>query len=168
MSRILIFGNSGSGKTWLASELSSSDHEHITLDDVFWHPGGYNQKRSAEEVLSKIEIIKSLSDWVAEGVFGHLLVELIDVADMVIFLDFSWNECKKALLNRGSESSTQLDKIQAEHNFQELIEWASNYATRDSGSSHLFHKSLYKKFDREKHILFSRNDVNKFIQQQKC
>lgn len=165
MSRILIFGNSGSGKTWLASKLSKKDLKHIALDDIFWLPGGYNQKRSAIEVSQEIKIIKSSPDWIVEGVFGDLLVELIDVTDVVVFLDFCWDECQKALLSRGSESSKQLDKVKAKEKFLELIDWASNYTTRKTKSSYMFHKLLYDQFKREKYILSCRNDVNEFLQQ---
>jgi adenylate kinase family enzyme len=163
MRRILIFGNSGSGKTWLASKLSNNGKKHIALDDIFWLPGGYNKRHSEIEIFKKIEEIKNSSDWIVEGVFGKLLVELINFADVVIFLDLCWDDCKESLLKRGSESSIQLDIELAEKNFQELIIWASNYYSRNSQSSYRFHKSLYEQFNKEKFKLSCRNEVDLFL-----
>ena len=163
MKRILIFGNSGSGKTWLASRLSSKGKQYISLDDIFWVPSGYNEKRSTLEISQEIRRIKDSTGWVVEGVFGELLGELISIADMVVFLDLSWEKCEENLLRRGSESSKQLDKLQAETNFQELINWASDYANRNTKSSYIFHKLLYEQFEREKYILSCRKEVNQFL-----
>jgi adenylate kinase family enzyme len=168
MSRVLIFGNSGSGKSWLASELSDVNTAHIALDDIFWMSGGYNRKRPKVEVLEKIQAIKSLPDWVVEGVYGKILLALIGKADSVIFLDFCWKDCEKALLSRVSESSQQINIKDAEKNFRDLIVWASDYYTRDSQNSYRFHQELYEQFDRGKYKLSSRDDVDKFLQQKKC
>ena len=168
MNCILIFGNSGSGKTWLASELSGSTKACYSLDDIFWELGGYNKKNSENEVSKDIQVIKNQSQWVVEGVFGHLLAELITLADVVIFLDLSWDDCKKALLCRGSESSKQLDKAKAESNFQDLLDWTSNYSNRDTKASHEFHEFLYNQFDKEKYKLASRKEVDSFVNKYKC
>ena len=43
--RILIIGNSGSGKSWLASQLSEKlQYKTIHFDKHFWEPGGFNKK----------------------------------------------------------------------------------------------------------------------------
>ena len=168
MNRIVIFGNSGSGKTWLASKLSDSAKVCYSLDDFFWVPGGYSQKRSPKEVLKEIQAVKNKYQWIVEGVFGHLLVELVVLADVVIFLDISWCECKKALMSRGSESSKQLDKTTAEKNFQDLLKWASSYSDRDTTASRAFHESLYNKLDKVKYKLSKREEIDAFVKQCKC
>jgi adenylate kinase family enzyme len=168
MDRILIFGNSGSGKTWLASELSDSTKPCHSLDDIFWEPGGYNKKSSENGVSKEIEAIKNKSQWVVEGVFGHLLSEVITLSDVVIFLDLSWWACERALLNRGSESSNQLDKEKAENNFQDLLKWASEYSNRDTKASRVFHELLYNQFDKVKYRLSSRNEIDRFVKQYRC
>lgn len=168
MNRIVIFGNSGSGKTWLASELSNSTKACYSLDNIFWESGGYNKKNSDSEISKEIQAIKNKSQWVVEGVFGHLLTELITLADVIIFLNISWIDCKAALLSRGSESSKQLDKVKAESNFQNLLEWASNYYNRDTKASLVFHEYLYDQSDKVKYKLASRKQVNSFVKKYKC
>ncbi|MCG6220788.1 hypothetical protein [Vibrio diabolicus] len=47
MKKILIIGNSGSGKSWLSNQLSRKlQLQEVNLDSIVWEPGGYNQKRS--------------------------------------------------------------------------------------------------------------------------
>jgi adenylate kinase family enzyme len=71
--KVVVIGNSGSGKTWLATRLAACDSATIIhLDGLFWEPGGFDRKRSKDEVLSLIETSKRTSAWVVEGVFGEL------------------------------------------------------------------------------------------------
>ncbi|MBE3803320.1 AAA family ATPase, partial [Vibrio parahaemolyticus] len=47
MKKILIIGNSGSGKSWLSKQLSRKlQLQEVNLDSIVWESGGYNQKRS--------------------------------------------------------------------------------------------------------------------------
>jgi adenylate kinase family enzyme len=51
MKRILIIGNSGSGKSWLAAQLAERlTIREVNLDTIVWQPGGFNQKRSQHEI----------------------------------------------------------------------------------------------------------------------
>ena len=77
----------------------------IHFDQHFWEPGGFNKKRDKQVLLQEIAL-------------NH--------ATAVIFLDKPWAECKRALLDRGSESSRQADPNQAEESFQKLLQWAEN------------------------------------------
>ena len=44
--RTVIFGNSGSGKSWLARRLGEKRSTPVVhLDEIFWLPGGFNAKR---------------------------------------------------------------------------------------------------------------------------
>ena len=160
MKRILIFGNSGSGKSWLAREISNRENLlEVNLDSIFWVPGGFSQKRTEKEVAQKIEDIKSRQSWVVEGVFGNLVSEFISQATEVIFLDFKWSECKRNLINRGSESAKQLDSNLAEVKFRELLEWASKYDSRESMNSYSFHNDLYSSFQGLKYRIKDREGV---------
>ncbi|MRI35092.1 AAA family ATPase [Endozoicomonas sp. OPT23] len=164
MNRILIFGNSGSGKSWLSREISKQENlSEINLDSIFWMPGGFSQKRSNEEVEIKINELKSLESWVVEGVFGGLVENFITEATEVIFLDFSWEECSENLLYRGSGSSKKLDPEVAEIKYKELLQWASEYWTRKSKSSHSFHNFLYESFKGRKQRITGREEVSSYL-----
>ncbi|WP_273978012.1 hypothetical protein [Vibrio parahaemolyticus] len=78
MKKILIIGNSGSGKSWLSKQLSRKlQLQEVNLDSIVWEPGGYNQKRSTGAIENEIASIKSQCNWVVEGVFGALAEQLI-------------------------------------------------------------------------------------------
>lgn len=164
MNKILIIGNSGSGKSWLASQLSERlGVKEVSLDSIHWEVGGYNQKRPQSLVDVDVSILCAETTWIVEGVFGHLAEQFIDSTDTLIFLDLDWSQCKKSLLARGSESSKQLDCDLAEENFQKLLSWASDYSSRESKSSRGFHNQLFNAFSGQKIRFTERKQVNIFI-----
>ena len=164
MNKILIFGNSGSGKSWLSGELSKRTKLlEVNLDSVFWLPGGYSEKRSQEAIDQRINEIKSNDNWVVEGVFGNLIEKFIPTASEIMFLDLPWNECNMNLINRGSESSKQLNQDLAEKNFKALVTWASEYKNRSSKASYSFHNQLFQSFQRKKHRLKNREEMNLYL-----
>ncbi len=164
MKKIIVIGNSGSGKTWLGKKLATILRiPHIELDGIFWEPGGYNKKRMGEEVEADIKRIQESKCWVVEGVFGHLVDNFLSFADILIHLDLPWEECEKNLLIRGSESSKQLDHKKAEENFQALLEWASEYDTRNSKASKNYHSSLFNCFSGKKHRVCNRDEINQLL-----
>jgi adenylate kinase family enzyme len=124
--KIVIIGNSGSGKTWLAEKLCNEQNKLIHLDNYFWKPGGFNIKREKTEI--KILIKESLlnQEWVAEGVFGELINYYIPKAKQLIWLDMPWSLCHKRLMQRGSESKKFMNRSQSTEGLKQLIEWAQN------------------------------------------
>lgn len=165
MEKIVIIGNSGSGKTYIGRRLSDHfDYPLIHLDSLFWEPGGFNIRRSDEIVYAKIAKLRQTRSWIVEGVFGDLAKEFCTDADTLIWLDQDWETCSQSLLQRGSESSKQLDKQSAEDNFQKLLKWASEYWQRETPSSYSGHLLLFEQFSGSKIRLQSRKSVNEFIE----
>ena len=73
LNRIIIIGNCGSGKTYLAGALASSfDIPVINLDNIYFISGTVFQKRSANEIVVAIRKIQNKKKWVVEGVYGDL------------------------------------------------------------------------------------------------
>lgn len=164
MERIIIIGNSGSGKTYLASKLSAYfGYPIIQLDLLFWEQGGFNTKRPKEIVYSEITRLAKEEKWIVEGVFGELAKEFFGNADYLIWLDLDHGTCIKNLLQRDSESAMQLDREAAEESFQKLIEWASNYWGREGPRSYHGHLSLFRDFSGNKRRIGSRQAVDEFL-----
>ena len=88
MRRIVIIGNSGSGKSTLAGELGRRlDCAMVSLDDLFWEPGGFDRKRPKETVLKEVRQLAQGGSWIVEGVFGELAEECLPRATALIWLD---------------------------------------------------------------------------------
>jgi adenylate kinase family enzyme len=162
--RIVIIGNTGTGKSYLARKLG----QHLSiapthLDELFWEPGGFNQKRPQESVYQDIEAISKNSRWIVEGVFGELALRFLDRAEYLIWLDMDWGYCQSNLMHRGSESSKQLDRDRAEENFRNLLIWASKYWERDNLRSYNGHKEMFVSFKKNKRVLRSKDEVDLLV-----
>jgi len=158
--RTIIIGNSGSGKTWLASRLSdASGGSVVHLDDLFWEPGGFDKKRPQETVALMIKEAKAKDSWIAEGVFGELAEQFFDWAHVLIWLDVDWPTCHARLLKRGSESKKHMGRVESEEGLKNLVEWASKYYERTSTRSFLGHERLLEIFSGQKVRLRSEEEV---------
>jgi adenylate kinase family enzyme len=164
MDRIVIIGNSGSGKSYLAAQLGARLAVPVThLDQLFWEPGGFTVKRPQARVLRDIERVKQNPRWIAEGVFGELARRFLEDAEALIWLDMDWAICHSNLLQRGSESDRQPDPQAAEASFQRLLVWASQYWAREDLRSHRGHQAIFDTFPRAKRALRSRAEVDLLI-----
>jgi len=135
----------------------------VHLDDFFWEPGGFDKKRSVEQVELLIQQSKNGASWIAEGVFGELAEHYLDDAMFLVWLDIDWPLCKKRLQERGSESKRHLGRQQSKEGLLRLLEWASNYYDRQDLRSYEGHKALFEKFSGKKAYLNSESAVNKFL-----
>ncbi|MNJ35483.1 topology modulation protein [compost metagenome] len=166
MHRILIIGNSGSSKSWLAARLAEGlTIREVNLDTIVWQLGGFNQKRPQHEIDLVIEALAQEPSWVVEGVFGALAEKLFDSADTLLILDLDWSVCRDSLLSRGSQSARRRDAMAAEENFQQLLVWASEYEQRARKSSRQFHRELFDRFPNDKHRFTTRPEVNIYLNQ---
>jgi adenylate kinase family enzyme len=162
--RTVVIGNSGSGKSWLARRLGErTSTQTIHLDEIFWLPGGFNEKRSPLEVQNLVDSKKVETDWIVEGVFGDLAGQFLSLAQNLIWLDFPWNVCKQRLEARGSESKAHMGRVQSELGSGELIQWAEGYYFRSGSCSHPAHHSLFESFTGKRILLSTEVQVQEFL-----
>ncbi len=155
--KLIIIGNSGSGKTFLAREIASILNLSVThLDRLFWESESCSQKRPKDIIHQEIVMITEGSEWILEGVFGDLANIAASKADVLIFLNKDWNECKQALMHRGLQEAT-------EENFKELMKWAELYWDRKTMSSFDGHKKMFNQFRGVKLEFTSRNQVEEWL-----
>ncbi len=144
LNKVIIIGNSGSGKSHLAHQLGSIlNTPVIHLDKLFWKTDDFSQKREIEIVYQDISDLIKEEKWILEGVFGDLVNVAISKADTLFFLNKTWGECEEALLKRGPQTSKQ-------KNFQELVIWAGQYWDRKTLSSFEGHKKIFERFQGHK------------------
>jgi adenylate kinase family enzyme len=166
--RIVIIGNSGSGKSHAARGLALAfGLPVVKLDSIFWLPGGFNAKRSPEEVNRLIRDYGSGTSWIVEGVFGELAGEFLGSAELLIWLDMPWSVCRSGLLERGSESSKQKDPIRAEESFQSLLRWSAGYWARTDPRSFAGHQILFAAFGGAKFRFSHRWEIDTFLEEKR-
>ncbi len=88
MQRIYVTGNSGAGKTRLATALSAHlDLPYRSLERVIWQPG-WRRTPDAER-LEQEQAIAGGERWVVDGVSDTVM----GAADTIVFLDVSRPRC---------------------------------------------------------------------------
>lgn len=86
MRRVVIFGTTGSGKSWLAERLA--DHVGlpvIELDALFWGPGW--QPAPLELFRHRVERETSGGGWIVVGNYGQVRDLTWHAADTLVWLD---------------------------------------------------------------------------------
>lgn len=161
--RIVILGNSGAGKSYLARSLAKAfDSPVIELDTLFWMPGGFETKRSPNEIDRLISGHRTEPAWIVEGVFGELVLRFLDLADLLVWLDLPPDVCRAGLLERGPDSAAAMDSSRAEQNFTKLLAWSADYWTRADSRSFAGHERIFAAFEREKRRIRARSEVDAF------
>jgi adenylate kinase family enzyme len=85
---ILLFGNSASGKSTLATRLAQElQVAHLDLDSLAWRPTQPPRRRPLEETTIAInEFTGNNAFWIVEGCYTDLLEVLEQRAGELIFL----------------------------------------------------------------------------------
>lgn len=150
--RIVIIGNSGSGKSSLAARAGSTLKLPVyDLDLLHWHEGG--RKRDETEARRLAIQHASTSNWIIEGVYGWLAEAALPRAKTLVWLDLPWMECQDGLRRRGAQHG------EAESDQAALLAWAGDYWTRTTSSSFAGHLQLYETFSGSKIRLQTRMEV---------
>ena len=133
------------------------------LDDVFWLPGGFNEKRDRLEVSRLIDLKRVESQWIVEGVYGDMAGQFLPSALTLVWLDMPWHLCKQRLEIRGSESKARMGREQSALGLQKLLHWAEAYGSRQGASSQAAHLALFEAFHGHRLRLSSEAQVNEYI-----
>ena len=180
--KILILGNCGCGKTYLASHLANKTGSPlINLDKLMWIPGT-DTFRPEHEIYEELDNIILYDNYIIEGVWGLVMEYLIqnDDINLLIFLEINLEECKSNILTRISEEEN--GSIPLEERMR-IVKYSENYyinpADADFPSIYdnlpplerdlynqfnlAFHTEIYKDFPCHKIHLKSKNSINKFI-----
>ncbi len=162
--KIVIIGNSGSGKTWLADRLSKKlAITIIHLDELFWEPDNFSQKRSWEVVDEMITQSLKQTSWISEGVFSELAKKYLPYSDLLLWLDLDCESCLERLKQRSSENLFNAGRLQTEESLRELIKWASAYYSRQNTTSWNGHSEMFQSYSGNKFRLRSEDEVNIFL-----
>jgi adenylate kinase family enzyme len=163
LQRILIIGNGGTGKTWLAREIGRIlNRSLVHLDDVRWMPGRYGVARDNQTVLNDVIEAAKPDTWIMEGVYGWLANGILPRVTTLIWIDLPEEECVANVMARGNQGGG------TDEGFSELIDWVRKYRERTNSSTcYEGHRKLYDNFVGKKLLLESRYEVTSYAERVK-
>jgi adenylate kinase family enzyme len=168
MRKILMFGNSGSGKSILARKLcAGTGLAHLDLDTLAWQPTSPPERKPLNESQIEIENFIDLNDgWVIEGCYTDLLEMAVAESNEMIFMNLPINACLANTRNRPWEPHKYESKQAQDANLEMLLSWVSQYSERtDTYSertdtfSESAHYDLFVKYPGKK-TMFTSNNQN--------
>lgn len=158
LSRILILGNSGAGKSWLAERLAARlGLPALDLDLIHWEPGAYGRAREREAARAQVRAAAAREGWIIEGVYGWLAAVAIPRATAMIWVRPPVEECAGNLRCRGIRRGADTAALDA------LIGWAGDYDLRTDTSSRADHATLFDAFAGPRLVLASRADMEALL-----
>lgn len=103
MKKIVVIGNSASGKSTLSVKIKEQlDLPIYHLDKILWKAGW--ERTPEDEFRAKHEEILKSEKWIIDGVaYKSTIEERFVVADMIVFLDTPLGICKERALQRMHE-----------------------------------------------------------------
>jgi len=155
MSNILIFGNSGSGKSTFAKHLAKTESlAHFDLDTIAWLDTSPPRRMPLNESQLALNIfIAEHASWVIEGCYADLLTLVLPNASELIFLNLSIEQCIENAKNRLWEPHKYPSKAAQDSNLEMLLKWIADYAVRSDELSFRAHMELFDSFEGTKRIV---------------
>lgn len=150
--RIVIFGNSGSGKSTMARGLAT---EHgvamLELDTVVWEPNQVAVLRSREAIRADVErFLGANAQWVIEGCYGELVEMVLGYSTRAVFLNPGLDACVANNRRRPWEPHKYASPEAQDAMLQPLLDWVAGYYTRDDQWSYAYHRRVFDAFDGSK------------------
>ncbi len=161
--KIVIFGNSGSGKSTYARELENEGGlGYLDLDTLAWQTDAPTSRRPIADSLQDLESFMAENDtWVIEGCYSSLLGVAISQCSQLLFLNPGADQCAENCRARPWEPHKYASPEEQDKNLAMLIDWVRSYESRADEFSLQAHRQLYDTFDGAK-IEYDSNtrDVN--------
>jgi adenylate kinase family enzyme len=148
LSKVVIFGNSGSGKSTLATELALKNQlAHLDLDTIAWKASKTPERQTILESSKSInDFLIAHNNWVIEGCYADLLEIVTSKADKVVFLNLPVPACVANAKSRPWEPHKYKSKEAQDENLDMLIDWISQYTSRNDTFSKVAHEKLFEEF----------------------
>ena len=148
--RLVVIGNSGSGKSTFAKRIGAAlDLPTHDLDALYRRLDG--REREEGEAKGLVAEVAAGAGWVIEGVWAQLVEVALARATVLVWLDLSWDECREGLLQRGPHYGMNPSDHDA------LLAWANAHWDRLPEQA-----QLYNAFGGRKVRLRTRRKVGAF------
>ncbi len=143
--RILIMGNSGSGKSYRAQALAAQHGlAHLDLDTIVWEPGQIAVPRAPEQVHADLlAFVNEHAAWVAEGCYGDLVEAALPHCSELVFMNPGLEVCLENNRKRPWEPHKYASMEAQQSKLGFLLDWVAGYYTRDDAMSYGRHRRLF-------------------------
>jgi adenylate kinase family enzyme len=144
--RVLIYGNSGSGKTTMARAVAAElGVEHLDLDLIAWDSPG--ERRSPAASVAMLEAYFAAHDaWVVEGCYGDLVEAALPYCTELRFLNPGVERCIANCRARPWEPEKYASPEEQDQRLAFLLDWVRQYDTRTDEYSLARHRAIFDGF----------------------
>lgn len=158
MQKIVIIGNSGSGKSTMALALSREHGlTHLDLDTLAWEPVIPPRRRLLTASLEAMApFFAANENWVVEGCYADLIEAALARCSRLIFLNPGIEACVSNCRTRPWEPHKYSSPEAQNENLKMLLRWVRDYETRQDEFSLASHRRLFTGFQGEKIEITSR------------
>lgn len=160
--RLAILGNSGSGKSTLARALAAADDVPILdLDTVAWAASEPPTLRADDLARADVRAFcRRNAAWIVEGCYATLIEAALAEGAALILLDPGLEACLANCRARPWEPHKYASKAEQDANLAFLLDWVSDYYTRDGPMSLAAHRACFDAYRGPKRALQSLPDVD--------
>jgi len=146
--KILVFGNSGSGKSAYARALAAQEGlAHLDLDSIVWEPGEIAVQRPTESVIADLRsFMDSHPAWVIEGCYGDLVQAASAYCTLMVFLNPGVEACLANNAVPPWEPYKYASPEDQDAMLSKLQEWVAGYYERDDAWSYQTHREIFDAF----------------------
>jgi adenylate kinase family enzyme len=143
--KVLVFGNSGSGKSTYARALAARERiPHLDLDTIVWEPNQIAVLRPSSVIRASLEaFITTNPTWVIEGCYGDLVEAAASRATELVFLNPGLEACLTNNARRPWEPHKYASPEQQDAMLANLQTWVAAYYQRADQWSYEAHRRIF-------------------------
>jgi adenylate kinase family enzyme len=143
--RVLIVGNSGSGKSWRARALAAEHGlAHLDLDTIVWVPGLIAVARPVDDALADLRAFcQSQERFVVEGCYGDFIEAALPYCSELVFMNPGKDVCLAHNAARPWEPHKYESKEKQDSMLPFLLDWVGKYYERGDSCSYANHRRLF-------------------------
>lgn len=162
--RIIIVGNNGSGKSFLAKELSAiTGLPLIHLDTLFWRPNW--EKPPMEEWIKMQNEYVSTERWIIDGNHTDTMELRFEKTDVVIFMDINRLVCLFSVLKRNGRKRSDSPQYLEEKLDRKFLQFCKGLWNFSNTRRHVIMDLHIKYADRPFFVIKSRRKANVLLNQ---
>jgi len=143
--KILVFGNSGSGKSTYARAMAKRHAlVHLDLDTIVWEPGRIGVQRSTAAIHNALQtFLDAHSQWIIEGCYGELVSAAAPQCDELVFLNPGRGACLANNRRRPWEPHKYASMEAQDAMLENLQAWVAGYYEGDDDWSYRRHRQIF-------------------------